>query len=190
MMEAPVVVRAVAPGQQLGDAIELFAGKGTYAENGFVYASVNGEVQQTDDAKLEVTSVGDVASCVVPGVGATVIVRVIRMSQERADCSIVAVGQTPLKEKFGGVIRKQDIRFFEVDKINIVDCFRVGDFVRAQVLALGDARSFVLTTAASDDLGVILARGAAGAPLAPISWQYMKCPVSGVKEKRKVAKPY
>merc|ERR1712194_948272 len=96
--------------------------------------------------------------------------------QDRADCHIVAVGDAPLSEQFRGVIRKQDIRFFEVDKLNITDSFRVGDFVRAQVLALGDARSYILSTALSDELGVIFARSEAGTPLVPISWQYMKCP--------------
>merc|ERR1712032_1157201 len=114
--------------------------------------------------------------------GSMVVARIIRLTQERADCSIVAVGEAPLTERFRGIIRRQDIRLFEVDKINIVDCFRVGDFVRAQVLALGDARSYVLSTALSDHLGVVLALGPAGAPLAPISWQYMRCPVTGGKE--------
>eukprot|EP00913_Durusdinium_trenchii_P031326 g29333.t1 len=64
----------------------------------------------------------------------------------------------------------------------MTDCFRNGDFVRAQVLALGDHRSYVLTTAVAENLGVIAARSVAGAPLAPISWQFMKCPVTGKKD--------
>merc|ERR1719167_997438 len=111
------------------------------------------------------------------------------MNLERADCDIVAVEDTTLSSKFRGVIRKQDVRLFEVDKVRLVDSFRIGDFVRAQVLTYGDARSYVLSTALSDSLGVILARGTAGAFLEPISWQYMKCPVTGQVEKRKVAKP-
>ena len=31
----------------------------------------------------------------------------------------------------------------QVDKLQMTDCFRNGDFVRAQVLALGDHRSYV-----------------------------------------------
>merc|ERR1711964_855389 len=104
----------------------------------------------------------------------------------QADCLIVAIGQTVLFEEFRGIIRKQDVRFFEVDKINMVDCFRVGDFVRAQVLSLGDARSYVLSTASNDRLGVVLARGASGSTLVPMSWQYMRCPLTGEVEKRKV----
>eukprot|EP00931_Biecheleriopsis_adriatica_P077967 TRINITY_DN51441_c0_g1_i1.p1 TRINITY_DN51441_c0_g1~~TRINITY_DN51441_c0_g1_i1.p1 ORF type:complete len:197 (-),score=40.32 TRINITY_DN51441_c0_g1_i1:105-695(-) len=180
---------AVAPGQALGETEDLLAGRGTYSESGRVYASVSGRKRHADGSMVEVVPVEELANLVVPEVGATVIARVVRMAQDRADCIIVAVGDSPLSEKFRGIIRKQDVRFFEVDKVQMVECFRIGDFVRAQVLALGDARSYVLSTAVSDSLGVILARSTAGATLSPISWQFMKCPLTGQKEKRKVAKP-
>ena len=67
-------------------------------------------------------------------------------------------------------------------------CFRPGDVARARVLSLGDARSFYLSTAA-DDLGVVFARSeASGAPLVAESEQRMRCPSTGVVEKRKVAR--
>ncbi|CAJ1441074.1 unnamed protein product, partial [Effrenium voratum] len=125
----------------------------------------------------------------LPSLGSTVVARVVRLASDRAECLIVAVGDLPLAEKFRGVIRKQDVRFFEVDKLQMPDCFRTGDFVRARVLGTGDHRSYVLTTAVAEELGVISARSAAGVTLAPISWQFMKCPLTGQKEKRKVAKP-
>eukprot|EP00747_Dinoflagellata_sp_TGD_P164765 gnl/TRDRNA2_/TRDRNA2_185139_c0_seq1.p1 gnl/TRDRNA2_/TRDRNA2_185139_c0~~gnl/TRDRNA2_/TRDRNA2_185139_c0_seq1.p1 ORF type:complete len:193 (+),score=40.66 gnl/TRDRNA2_/TRDRNA2_185139_c0_seq1:118-696(+) len=181
--------RAVAPGQRLGDTDEVLAGKGTYAEGGHIYASVSGELTQSDDSTMEVVPNGSESGRCLPEVGSTVVARVLRMTKERADCRVVAVGDVPLDEKFHGVIRKQDIRFFEVDKLEIQDAFRVGDFVRAQVLSLGDARSYVLSTALSDHLGVVLARSAAGGLLEPISWNYMRCPKTGGKEKRKVARP-
>eukprot|EP00933_Yihiella_yeosuensis_P022769 TRINITY_DN17859_c0_g1_i1.p1 TRINITY_DN17859_c0_g1~~TRINITY_DN17859_c0_g1_i1.p1 ORF type:complete len:190 (+),score=31.71 TRINITY_DN17859_c0_g1_i1:52-621(+) len=180
---------AVAPGQRLGDAQDHIVGRGTYAEGDHIYSSISGEVRLSEDSTLEVIPAEELTACPVPEVGATVVARVVRMSQDRAECHIVAVGNTPLSENFRGIIRKQDIRFFEVDKLQMVEAFRAGDFVRAQVLALGDARSYVLSTALSDNLGVILAHSAAGAPLSPISWQFMKCPLTGRKEKRKVAKP-
>merc|ERR1711976_325491 len=101
------------------------------------------------------------------------------MSLDRAECQVVAIEDVPLKERFRGVIRKQDIRFFEIDKVNITYCFRVGDFVRAKVLALGDNKSYVLSTAVSDNLGVIFAWSASGAALQPVSWQHMRCPQTG-----------
>lgn len=126
----------------------------------------------------------------MPEVGATVVAQVVGMAQDRVDCLIVAVGEVPLREKFRAIIRKQDVRTFEIDKVDLVDCFRVGVFVRAKVLSLGDARSYILSTATSDHHGVIFAKGAAGVPLEPMSWQLMKCPRTGAKERLKAAKPY
>lgn len=42
------------------------------------------------------------------------------------------------------------------------DCFRPGDIVRCEVLSLGDARSYYLTTA-RNELGVVYSKGSAGA---------------------------
>jgi exosome complex component CSL4 len=41
------------------------------------------------------------------------------------------------------------------------ECFRPGDVVRAEVLSLGDSRSFFLTTA-KNELGVVYAKSLAG----------------------------
>jgi exosome complex component CSL4 len=53
------------------------------------------------------------------------------------------------------------VRATEIDKVVMVDCFRPGDVVRAEVLSLGDARSFYLTTA-QNDLGVVYAKSVSG----------------------------
>lgn len=42
------------------------------------------------------------------------------------------------------------------------DCFRPGDIVRAEVLSLGDSRSYYLSTS-KNHLGVVYAKSAAGA---------------------------
>ena len=57
-----------------------------------------------------------------------------------------------------------------------------------QVVSLGDARSYYLSTAKTE-LGVIFARSStSGTAMVPISWQEMQCPVTKAKELRKVAK--
>lgn len=114
-----------------------------------------------------------------------------------------------------GIIRKQDIHAIGVvpsstaaatatanttpnhghvavdDPTSIRHCFRPGDVVRAQILSLGDARSYYLTTAKTE-LGVVLAKSesaADGTVLVPVSWNQMQCPKTGQREFRKVAKP-
>ncbi len=113
---------------------------------------------------------------------------------------------------FQGVVRTQDVRTTEKDKVKLADCFRPGDIVRATVISLGDARSYYLSTA-GNELGVIYAVSAtsatsgstaegeeegavvgiggagwnvSGNPMVPISWNQMIDPVTGVVENRKM----
>ncbi|CAG9467428.1 unnamed protein product [Pedinophyceae sp. YPF-701] len=104
-----------------------------------------------------------------------------------ANCDIVCIGQQALKQTFAGVIRQQDVRATEIDKVEMAKCYRPGDIVRAEVLALGDARSFQLTTA-KDEYGVVYAKCAvSGQAMVPSSATEMACPESRVVEARKVA---
>ena len=59
------------------------------------------------------------------------------------------------------------MRATEVDKLDIYDCFRPGDVIKAEVVSLGDARSYFLSTA-KNELGVVYAK-CAGSGLCPIS---------------------
>ena len=130
----------------------------------------------------------DGARVVVPRVGDEVFGRVSRVGERQAHVDVVAVnGRAPTGGDFMGVIRKQDVRATEIDKVELEGCFRAGDVVRAKVLSLGDARSFYLTTA-SDELGVVQARHRASREvMLPISWTEVQCPVTGEIEDRKVA---
>jgi exosome complex component CSL4 len=70
----------------------------------------------------------------------------------------------------------------------MAECFRPGDVVRAEVLSLGDARSYYLSTA-EPELGVVRARCVhSDQVMVPISWQELECPETHVVERRKVAR--
>lgn len=62
-----------------------------------------------------------------------------------------------------------------------------GDVILAKVVSLGDAHSYVLSTA-ENELGVAVAHSEAGRLLVPVSWTHMACPVTHARELRKVAK--
>jgi exosome complex component CSL4 len=100
-----------------------------------------------------------------------------------------SVATADVGEGFGGIIRIQDVRATERDKVKIQDCFKPGDIVRASVLSLGDGTNYYLSTA-QNDLGVIFARSAVGEHMYPVDWQTMKCSATGVLEPRKCAKPF
>jgi exosome complex component CSL4 len=83
--------------------------------------------------------------------------------------------------------RLQDVRATEVDRVVMYDCFRPGDVVRAEVVSLGDARSYHLSTA-RNELGVVHATSMAGNVMVPASWQEMRDPETQRVERRKVAR--
>ncbi|CAI5536841.1 unnamed protein product [Closterium sp. Naga37s-1] len=127
------------------------------------------------------------AQTAIPSVGAIVIAKVARVTPRAAMADIVCVGAHAVTDKFSGIVRQQDVRATEIDKVDLLASYRPGDLIRAQVLSLGDSRAYFLSTA-KNDLGVILAKGVAGVPMMPISWQEMRCPITDQVENRKVAK--
>lgn len=74
-----------------------------------------------------------------PVPGSVVIGSVTRLSPLQALISITVVDDVPLPagEEFTGVIRTQDVRATEKDRVKIGDCFRGGDVVRTQVVSSG-----------------------------------------------------
>ncbi|OOF93101.1 hypothetical protein ASPCADRAFT_209717 [Aspergillus carbonarius ITEM 5010] len=91
--------------------------------------------------------------------------------------------------RFQALIRKEDVRAVEKDRVVMDEMFRVGDIVRGTVISLGD-QSFYYITTARNDLGVVMARSDAGNMMFPVSWKEMRDPVTGVAELRKVARPF
>lgn len=91
--------------------------------------------------------------------------------------------------RFQALIRKEDVRAVEKDRVVMDEMFRVGDVVRGSVISLGDQSFYYLTTA-RNDLGVVMARSEAGNMMFPVSWKEMRDPVTGAGEQRKVARPF
>lgn len=135
---------------------------------------------------LAVKHIGEKQS-LVPSVDNIVTAKVTAVNPRFAKVDILCVNAQPLETVFHGLIRIQDVRFGERDKVEIYKSFRPGDIVQAKVISLGDARSYFLSTA-ENELGVVFAKSEAGAPLIPVSWCEMQCEKTGAKEPRKVAK--
>ncbi|KAJ8326631.1 hypothetical protein O5D80_005365 [Batrachochytrium dendrobatidis] len=184
----------VLPGQRLGLAADTNASTGTYIKDGFVYASVMGNkhiTPSTDplNTKPSLSVFKDKqANSGVPEIGSLIIGKVTRINPRFASVNIMVISSTPCSEVFQGIIRVQDVRATEKDKVQIYRSFRPGDIVRAKVLSLGDARSYHLSTA-QNELGVVFAQSLAGCTMVPISWEEMVCPKTKVTEYRKCAKP-
>jgi len=94
----------------------------------------------------------------------------------------------PLHEPFAGTLRQGELRPNAALEVRIEECVQPGDVVLARVLADGD-RDFILTIADAH-LGVVRATcESSGHVMRSISWKEMECPVTGLREGRKVAKP-
>lgn len=165
------------------------AGNGVFMDStGRFIASVVGRVEVKENIVQVVSSRQETVD-LLPYAGAKVTGRVLRVTSKVCDVQILCVGDTAIKGAgFKGTLRKENVRAYEVDQIDLLDCFRSGDIIVATVAALGGARSYELSTA-ENDLGVIHATCAvSGELMIPASWESMRCPVTGTIEKRKVAK--
>lgn len=98
-------------------------------------------------------------------------------------------GEDVCGDEWQAVVRKEDVRATEKEKVVCGEGFRVGDVVRSVVISLGDQSNYYLSTA-RNELGVIMAKSEAGNTMVPISWKEFKDQVTGERESRKVAKPF
>ena len=138
----------VLPGQLLGAAGEVLAGDGAFVWGNQVRAAVVGAcmVDEQPDSLPVMCVVRKASASVVPTVGEVVMCRVARIAPRMASVDILCVGSHALPEPAQGVIRREDVREFGQQQVQIYTSFRPGDVVRAKVLSLGDARAYFLST--------------------------------------------
>lgn len=86
---------------------------------------------------------------VLPQVGNSVLCRVTRITPRQAVVAILVCGETVLEAEWQGVIRVQDVRATEKDRVKIYESFRPGDIVRASVVCISVLLSLCLSHAPS-----------------------------------------
>ncbi|KAF5377449.1 hypothetical protein D9615_005300 [Tricholomella constricta] len=123
----------VLPGQPIalprGPVPQL--GSGIYVRDNQVRASLVG-IPRNEGSTLTITRVRPNP----PAPNSVVLGSITRLSPLQALLSITVVDGVPLPpgEEFTGVIRTQDVRATEKDRVKIADCFRGGDVVRGVVV--------------------------------------------------------
>jgi exosome complex component CSL4 len=143
------------PGLQLGSTTKFLPGPGTHLSGSTIHASLSGTVTTTPANKSSeapptvsvvrpslhnashppIPSQAITNSNVLPAVGDIVLARVTRLQNRQISVGIVMVGEAVCADTFGGVIRREDVRGWEVDKVVLAEAFRVGDVVRAVVVS-------------------------------------------------------
>ncbi|KAK1066158.1 exosome 3'-_5 exonuclease subunit ski4 (Csl4) [Friedmanniomyces endolithicus] len=184
------------PGQDLGPVSSHTVGAGAHLYGDHLFASIAGPVHTTapkppSKAPPTLSITRPTGALLLPEVGTTVLGRITRTNARQANFAILALGSTGdvvLAEPLPAIIRQQDIRLTEIDKVTVAGSFRVGDVVRAVVISLGDERAYFASTA-RDELGVVMAVSEAGNRMVPMSWrEFEEVGGTGKKEARKVAK--
>lgn len=156
-MAADDIPSVAVPGSVLGPVTKLAPGPGTHVHDGSVVASLMGKVtvepaakapgpakrlnkltaaqaQADGRATVSVARHGGARREILPDVGNVVLARVVRLMPKQAIVVIQQVGGTVLQTEWQGVIRVQDVRATEKDKVKMYESFKPGDVVRAQVV--------------------------------------------------------
>lgn len=179
------------PGQLLGPTTTTNVGAGTHIHGTQLCASIAGTPTTTKSSQTSTTTIPRLTGPLLPEVGTIVLGKITRTNARQATLSILALGSnggSVLKEPLPALIRQQDIRATEIDKVKVAESFRTGDVVRAVVISLGDERSYYCSTA-KNEFGVVMAWAEGGQQMVPVSWREFVDMESGVRETRKVAKP-
>ena len=144
------------PGRVIGPISKFAPGPGTHIFEGNVVSSLMGTVTIAPPKKApgpakrlnkitapnsDELSTASVARHgrkreVLPDVGNTVLARVLRLMPKQAIVVIQQVGDTVLQTEWQGVIRVQDVRATEKDKVKVYESFKPGYIVRAHVVSI------------------------------------------------------
>jgi len=177
------------PGQRLSLSDKTHeSGHGTYERQGYIYSTLAGivDVVDKDGVKvIEVHSAGE--QTLVPAQGDIVTAQITIITQQYCKCVIKCIGNTVLSRPYRGILRREDVRATDKDRVEIYKSYRPGDIILARVLPITEAHMYNLSTA-ENELGVVIAHSEHGYPMVPISWTKMQCTKMYTKEPRKVAK--
>lgn len=145
------------PGQPLGPTSKYLPGPGTHIHESNLCSSLLGVVHVSQPEKapgpakrltkitplppaelptisVSRTNVSEKRE-VLPEVNNVVLCRVIRITPRQAVVNILVCGESVLEAEWQGLIRVQDVRATEKDRVKIYESFRPGDIVRAEVVS-------------------------------------------------------
>jgi exosome complex component CSL4 len=199
------------PGQVLTSTSSHLAGPGTHVYENNILASILGSTVTTPAPSRSSKPTISVPRCTpnqsilstptngLPSVNSIVLCRVTRVQQRQLMASIILTDPSPSTTipypsatndelQFQAILRKEDVRAYEKDKVVMNEMYRTGDIIRATVISLGDERSYYISTG-GNELGVLISKSEAGNAMVPASWREMRDVVTGKGESRKVAKP-
>lgn len=136
------------------------SGPGTYIFRNYIYASLCGIVQvqtSSDGQQRTVTVIHNTKDIKerIPTVNSIVTCRVLYVNSSLAKCQINCVNEHLLRLPFKAILRKEDVRAEDQDRVEMHNCLRPRDIILARVFGMSD-KGYLLTVA-EDGLGVVIA---------------------------------
>ena len=197
--------KIVYPGTILGSGLHHKSGANTNRLHGNVISTIFGVLQEdkasgilsvipthTEDKQdVDFPSSSDViaqrAERFVPAPGHNVLGRIQRVTNGVVLVEITHIEGIKLFHHMQGSIRAEEIRLAG-QRSPLIDFFRPGDIIKAEIMSTADPKSYVLS-ALRQDHGVLQAYSETGFPLTFIENDNtaMKCTQTSVIEKRLVA---
>jgi len=173
------------PGERLGVIEEFLPGQGTYVENGTIYSVTPGYLRR-DTINKETHVQSRVKSPRVPQKGDVVIGQISNVQDKTLSIDIFQINDRAINTSFAGVMHVSNASQTYVK--TMLDVFKVGDIVRAQVLSTLN-REFHLTTEGRI-LGVIQAACSQCGDHLILQNRRLRCPTCHGTERRKLASDY
>ena len=193
----------VFPGTILGVALDYKPGRNTYVHRGKIVASVVGRMEV--DSSSRTCSVSQkrsqkacirsqegfhvAQSAIEPFPGQEVVGRINKVNANAAFMEIMQIEGRQLAHTMHGSIRFDEVRS-TTTRVPMIELFRPGDTVCAQIMSLSDPRCYVLSALEANN-GVIAAVSEFGFPLEVVPNEIftMRCTGTSAIEKRLVAQP-
>jgi exosome complex component CSL4 len=135
-------------------------GIGTFALKGEIRTSITGQLALEPSSSANAKKLVNIkrehyAKDLVLDVGDIIYGKVTKINYNQAFVDVLYAGDDELPFITKAVIRREDIRESEVDKVVVHDFLKPSDIVRAKVLSLGDNKQYFLTIKESG-FGVIV----------------------------------
>ena len=137
------------PGLELGPLSRYTPGSGTYVQDGCIHASLSGAPILNNTTKPPTISIPQLlpplnSSSVpstnvtnrntLPSVGSIVLGKIIRCMIRQVNVAILVVDEQVCADEWSGVVRREDVRATEKEKVVTGESFRVGDLIRGEVV--------------------------------------------------------
>lgn len=72
---------------------------------------------------------------IIPAPGDIVTAMVTTVNQRFCKCSIKCIGDIVLTRPYRGILRKEDVRAIDKDRLEMYKCYRPGDIILARVVS-------------------------------------------------------